>query len=81
MSGIKVSKSGEPIWRESEAGYTNRAIAIALEPLSVVVRLKGTRKQLRVPIAWVYLKACEMEAASVRVKRKPKIRRGEFALQ
>lgn len=81
MSGIKLRKSGDPIWRESEGSYANRAIAIALEPRSVVVRLKGTRRQYRVPITWVYLKACEMEASSVRVKRKPKIRRGEFALQ
>jgi hypothetical protein len=77
MSKIKLRKSGGVIWRESEAKYPPRQILIGLEPLSIVVRLKGTRAEYRLPIALIYQKAVEASVLADKPKHNRKnIRRG-----
>lgn len=72
---------------QTEAEYRERskvrAIAIEMEPLCLVVRLKGTRQRLRLPWAKLYQLAAEAEAKSnINAKRKRRsVRRGALAIQ
>lgn len=70
MSKIKMSSKGSPIWRETEFSYLGHTILVGLEPRCVVLRLKGTRKQFRLPFAQLHLIMCKIEAEANRPQRK-----------
>lgn len=84
MGEIKVSVSGNPIWRKSDRDYREkgkeRAICVGLEPLSICLRLKGCKTVVRLPIALAYETACKLEADKLRPQRvKRTFRRGALS--
>jgi hypothetical protein len=57
-------------------GSEQRAILVALEPTCIVLRLKGTRREFRLPLAASLLRAMQADAEMNRANRKRSIRRG-----
>jgi len=55
-----------PRWRKSQAASRERGktrpIVVAMEPASLLLRLKGTRAVLRLPIGTAYQMAAQLEA-------------------
>jgi hypothetical protein len=78
-------------WRQTAAlardGPESRAILAAMEPGCLVLRLKGTRREVRVPWATLYVRACMDQADALRAARRSKpgrnrsrpVRRGVLA--
>lgn len=74
----KLKYTPNPRWRQSVYidQSTGRPICIAVRPASILLRLKGTRKALELPLGVAYLRAAYMEAARIKLEkvkaRKPK---------
>lgn len=76
----RIRYHAPPRWRESEVVYRDggraRTVTVALEPAALLLRLKGTRRALRLPLSAAYLQAAMIEARAVRaakaLKRKAK---------
>lgn len=78
----KLRYSTKPRWRESEVVYRDarrRLICIALEPSSILLRLKGTRTIVRLPISTAFQQAAWLEGQkriADRKQRRAAVKRG-----
>jgi hypothetical protein len=84
MGEIKVSVSGDPIWRKSDCESREkgkvRRVCVGLEPRAICFRLQGCKTVVRMPIGLAYEKACELEANAMKPKRvKRTFRRGALS--
>jgi len=79
-----IRYKARPTYRVSEVvsrdGRKAREILVALEPAAILLRLKGCRTTLRLPLSVAFLKAAQLEADRVRAEkktnRKTPVRRG-----
>lgn len=58
-----------PRWRESQHLAQGRAVCVALEPTAVLIRLKGLRTVLRLPLGLAYVQASRLEAQRIVTER------------
>lgn len=60
-----------PTWWESGHvdGASGRVVLVAVEPSSLLLRLKGTRQVLRLPFGVAFIRAAWLEAARIRMEK------------
>jgi hypothetical protein len=89
MSGVKLAKSGKPLWRDSEQLVREqgrlRSLCVALEREGFAIRLRGCRRTLILPYRLAYQLAAQLEAKRIARERSERrrenktIRRGRLA--
>jgi hypothetical protein len=69
----KLRYTHQPRWRESEVMVRDpdaRLLIVAFEPSALLLRRKGTRQVLRIPLTIAYDVAARLEADRLRAERK-----------
>lgn len=67
----RIRYKPHPTWWESghiDRG-TGRIVLVAVEPSSLLLRLKGTRQVLRLPLGVAFVRAAWLEAARLRMEK------------
>lgn len=67
MTRIKFKLN--PVWHESGVEYQGRPLLVAETPHNILIRRKGTRQVLSLPITLAYLRAAQIEDQTSRISR------------
>jgi hypothetical protein len=71
----KIKYKIKPTWHEAQADYMGRALLVAQTPHNILLRRKGTRQTLTLPLSVAFLKAAQMTEQTIRIN---KISRGRI---
>ena len=80
----KLKYRTKPTWRESQIPYRDkkmRLICVALQPTSVLLRLKKTRQIMEVPIGRLFQYAADLNAKQKLQEKKDRRKRKDYEVR
>lgn len=81
----KIKYREKPLWKESGVKVVEKGVEkellIALEPNSILIRVKNSRQTLRLPMATAYNQAAFMQADAERSSKRTRrsVKRGKLS--